>query len=414
MTEEWRPYVAPRRDLPDAVRDRIRTHALGEVKAPGGRRRTPLAVAAGVALLVAAGSLAVDSLAGVQAPANGLPGPEIDMTRAQAELDRCWAAVVDAGKAMRFPHRATWRPVIGWQVEGRWIVAARSDETPIICETTTTSVTVSDPKGLAPAASGTGTAALLFTPAGSIAGVADPAWSTLHVSSDSPGGPATAAIVKDGLWVGMNPLPRGQLRVSANFPGQGTSGPDFRDLPAPATPAVSVVDRPLPAGERASHEGRFLGECLSSVETPVSDPDAWQPGAMASVGADQTVMARLGELVAYCTGDFHPSGGERRFFFTFIRDEVMLARPVQFVTVIKAEPGEGAWAVGAVQPEVAAMTMTAKPGDAPVSVPIVRSTFAVPIPEELVPDLQSVPLGINVVLTDRDGKQIRSGQLFPG
>ncbi|SDJ09902.1 hypothetical protein SAMN05192558_11022 [Actinokineospora alba] len=415
MTEEWRPYVAPPRDLPDDVRDRIRTRALGE--AAGGRRRTPLAVAAVVALLVAGGSAAVDWLAGVEPPANGLPGPEVDMTRAQTELDRCWAAVVDAGKAARFPHRATWRPVIGWQVEGRWILAARSGETPIFCETTTTSVTVADPKALAPAASGTGTAALLFTPAGSVAGVADPTWSTLFVDAESGGptvGHGTQAMVKDGMWVGMNPLSQGPMKVSATAPIGDGGPPEVRNLPTPAAPAVSVVDRPLPAGERASSQGAFLGECLTKSETPVVDPDAWQPGAMTSGGAKRTVVARLGDLVASCTRDYDAGTGSRRFSFSVIHEEVMLARPIQFVTLVEPEAGESAWAIGAVEPEVSGMKLTMKPGAEPISVPIIGSTFALPIPQELMPQAYAVPTGVQVVVTDRNGKEIHSGQLFPG
>jgi hypothetical protein len=115
--------LPPRRTLPPAVRDRIRTTVNAET--PRSRYRAPLSVAAAVVALVA-GAVIIgqstvgppdDYRAGTTPPTATVPGtdPLLTVTQPNAQsredLDHCWAAVEASPRVGEYAPRSAWRPV---------------------------------------------------------------------------------------------------------------------------------------------------------------------------------------------------------------------------------------------------------------------------------------------------------------
>jgi hypothetical protein len=107
-------------ELPDDVRDRIRTAVHADADSPAARTvrwRAPLAVAAGVAALVAATVVVVlpvdDLQTGSQPPV--LRSGDLTLTqpdtRTDADLDRCAEVVAASPQAHKYTPRETWVPV---------------------------------------------------------------------------------------------------------------------------------------------------------------------------------------------------------------------------------------------------------------------------------------------------------------
>jgi hypothetical protein len=182
--------LPPRRPLPPEVRSRIRTRALAR---PQPRRRTrftrgraPFTVAAGVAILAAGAVIIGQSVTGggpnhagqrtTPPTATTSAGRPLDLGRANAELDRCWAAIQAEGKADKYPARPRWRAVAQGIYPWVTVTAAFADGKPFFCQTTETTVRVSEPTSSPAYARGSKTAALLISPEGVIAGVRDESW----------------------------------------------------------------------------------------------------------------------------------------------------------------------------------------------------------------------------------------------
>jgi hypothetical protein len=171
--------LPPRRTLPPEVRDRIRTRIDVETP-PATRRRAPLAVAAGVALLIA-GIVAVQSTTGPpDAPRSG--SQELSVvtpdSRTSEDLDRCADVATASPRAEEFAPRAEWLPVFTATLGDTRIVAFRTNGAePMFCELTADTITVSDPDAVPMAiAEGRGGTTLIYalylSPAGLVAGVA--------------------------------------------------------------------------------------------------------------------------------------------------------------------------------------------------------------------------------------------------
>jgi len=251
--------LPPRRPLPRGVHDRMRATLLDEMRLPARRRahrfRPQFAVAASVAVLAVGVTMLGQSLVGsnghtpasgpTEKPAiDGTP-PPLDWSAAQATMDRCWAAIQNAGKAASVPARSTWQPVFAVPKDGLTVTAIRAGTKPLICGTTRTTVTVSDPNAILTYAAGTKTAALLVSADGFVGGVMDPSWTamqyiTISKFGSSVGGPA---FVKDGMFIDVG----GYALVRRNLVRQIVPG--LPTLPAIPDVLTSPGGVSSPAGQ---------------------------------------------------------------------------------------------------------------------------------------------------------------------
>src|SRR5439155_17705757 len=114
--------------------------------------RAPLAVAAGVAVLAAGAVIVGQSVNGGagrpgdrQVPPTGTSSASrpFDPRKANADLDRCWAAIQAEGKAGDYPDRSRWRAVSTGHYVWVSITAAFADGKPLFCQTSVTTTRVS-------------------------------------------------------------------------------------------------------------------------------------------------------------------------------------------------------------------------------------------------------------------------------
>jgi len=291
--------LPPRRELPDGIRRELRLGLLAEMDKPRRAFKVPAAVAAGVVLLVS-GVVFVNQPAqrghGVSGQLSAESPLPLDVAKANLRLDRCWAAVVGQGLIARYPDRSRWVPSFEVERDTLDVVAARAEGKPLFCETTRTTVTVSDPN-LPPLYSpGVQVGTVLVSQEGVIAGVANVPWKRLRLtggddySSDSR--------VSDNMFVAVTgiralPTPRVSGDGSAEFP-LPTNGPD----------PLAVVDRPtVPAPDRGSAPGGFLGECLQAVPEAVLDPDSYSARAYRFGASGRAVVGRSADHLVMCTAD---------------------------------------------------------------------------------------------------------------
>jgi hypothetical protein len=375
------------------------------------RARPPLAVAAAVAVLAAGAAIVTQSVSGddgklspvsPNTSTSAVPpppkAPPLDLVAARTNLDRCWAAVQQAGKAASVPDRGTWTPVFAVPSEGRTLTAVHAGTRPLFCETTATTVTVSDPNATPVYAKGSTTGALIMSSDGATGGVADPAWLSLDFvdvgrSGASGGGPA---IVQDGFFVWFNgfakgpgarstvrqtvpghpetplPVPVGGVSTQPK-PGEPEPGRTHAELDLPAAPAplVAVTDRPGPPKDRTSERGKFLGECIAKSDNVVVDPTLWAPVVMRTVAPDQFVLARDGDRFATCQStEEHRNPNDltetttNYHFYPQYEGPRPAQDPFEFVRWPPVEHGTNLLVVlGAVRPTVATMRITDPAGN---------------------------------------------------
>lgn len=278
-----------RRALPDDVRDRLRTSVHEGIAKP--HRKTHVWYAAAAAVLVlAAGAVVVTRQ--VRPPADTAPavtgggGLTLDAELATASLDRCWAAVRAAGKTDRVPPRAEWVPLFTAEQEGDAVVAATAAGKPLFCETTGTTVTLSDPGATPAYAPGTRTGLLLRSATGLAAGVVDPALPRADFIVKTGGGSVSSWRLR------FSPVSRQFVAFTGALPAKSEVAVGDRRanaLPDAPAPLLAVTDRPEPA-DRTSAAGRALGECLTDADVVIPDAAAYRPGPLLKEGGYQVVM----------------------------------------------------------------------------------------------------------------------------
>ncbi|GLZ43148.1 hypothetical protein [Actinokineospora sp. NBRC 105648] len=377
MTEDWTPPLPPRRELPDAVRARLRARVLGpDHRAPSWLGSgTPLAVAAAVALLVACAAVLMPIGRTVQ------PGAGVSLRQEESPLDRCWAAVVAAGRTADYPPRASWRIGARFGEVAPIVVAIRTSGRPVLCETTLTAVTVSDPTAPDPGGDGA-PLALLATSAGSLGGVVGSRWAAMTVRTADQA-PVRPFAVVDGVWLVPTPVARARELPSAQLIGPrreaSTTPPVTQDEPVSVLgPGVAVVDRPAATGQRTSPEGRFLGTCIAQSTRPVPDPLSWTAGAMTPSTGDTLVLARSGTALAECAA--RERDGRSTYEFRVVSPSVVHDRPVRYLRTYRCR--EGTWVVGVVRGVYATMTVGPPGGGTATEVPLSGGTFALRISDE--------------------------------
>ncbi|HEY3471956.1 MAG TPA: hypothetical protein VGL47_42955 [Amycolatopsis sp.] len=357
--------LPPRRDLPDDVRDRLRA----EVRRGLAKRGTSRVwYAAAAAVVLAAGALVASQVLRPQpvAAPPPLPGPvpgdhlTLDPKVATSSLDRCWAAVRAAGKTDRVPPREDWVPLFTDVLWTDSVVAATADGKPLFCETTETTVTLSDPGATPAYVPGTRTGLLLHTATGVVGGVLDPAAKGAHLDSRTEDGDTMSQTIRPssvtGQFVGMTRSDPARTTLTVGKP----MGPDQKTLPAAPPPLVAVADRPVTA-DRTSPAGRALGDCLAAARTEViPDAAAYSPGPLLEAGVFRVVMGRFGGQVVVCETqpDYQrPGRTKSRAFPDFTGPKTEAARTLTVDTL--GHPESGAPPGTARHPYVAALPRTA-------------------------------------------------------
>jgi hypothetical protein len=232
-----------------------------------------------------------------------VPKNSASPVRQEFTLERCAAAVDLAGKSAQFPNVATWRPVFASNDtpdDERTVLGIATDSQPFFCAVTETSVTISDPNAPRNYAAGSKTALLLLTKDGVAAGVVDPSWPAAVIYSETGSSRQTPV---DGLFVHEIGVYRPPVMVKRAEPDrlQAPSSSDFTggvELPQPAPPAVSVVDRPAGPVDRTSDLGKKLGSCLAGQAVP--DPDTYNPGASIGSRSGELIIARSRTRIGAC------------------------------------------------------------------------------------------------------------------
>ncbi len=123
------------RPLPPHVRDRMLSSVRREINEPPTRSmRTPLSIAAAVAVLAGGAFLAT-----------GGEGERLVSAAGDRELDRCWAAVEYAKETAKYPDRNMWQVVDHRPLHLTHVTVIRADEQMFFCETSIRSVALSAP-----------------------------------------------------------------------------------------------------------------------------------------------------------------------------------------------------------------------------------------------------------------------------
>lgn len=410
--------LPPRQSLPPEIRDRMRATLLDGMRAPERtrtHRRTPLAVAAAVAVLALGVTVLDQSPAGPNTTssgpatklADGTP-PPLDWAMAQANLDRCWAA---ASRTAVVPARSTWQPVFAVPTDGLTVTAVRAGGKPLICVTTRTTVTVSNPDATLTYAAGTRTAARLTSADGVVGGVMDPSWSAMEYVAvgrygASNGGPG---FFQDGMFVDFGGFaPDGRYTVRQTRPG-----PTHPELNLPTAPPAlaAVVDRPDPPADRTSAAGRFLGECIANADDAVLDPASWRPLVLEGTTPNRFVLARSGDQLATCSsGSLYRTPNDNTIDYRFLRASRPLTpnKPIQYSYGTSYPTGDQQTVIflGLLRPDVASVEIIA-PNGTPRSVAVVHGTFSTEFAGASWPEMP----GFTIVLRDRSGGQLYRGPI---
>jgi hypothetical protein len=323
-------------------------------------------------------------------------GASLDRAAAAVALDRCWAAVRQQGLADRFPDRSLWTPSFTAGDSQVGVVAARADGKPLFCQTTPTTATVTDPN----VAPGSGTAAVLFSREGVVAGVTDVDWSRIALKGIGPHGSALLkAESGDHLFVGRAGVNLTGTRVSINeIDSEDPTA--VRELAPPAPPAVLVRDRPDgPAPDRASDAGIALGDCLARSSLPVPDPDSYQPGALVTYPGGRVVLGRSTDSLVTCRSDEEKTEAVRTLLVNSGAAAVM--------NVLTVVAGDRVIFGGELRPEVSTLEISLG-GGPPQPVTVADRTFAFLVPSFDPSGVQARPdpLVVHAVARDANGGRL--------
>jgi hypothetical protein len=319
----------------------------------------------------------------------------VGSSKVTAEVDRCWEAAQRLAKEARFPDRSEWRPVLSIAAGGlSSVTAIQTNSRPLFCETTNSSVTLSNPSADPVYAPGTKTAAMLATVNGTVAGVADPSWPDMRVSVTSKfrGEDVTGtALRQDGLFIfqSFTSAVDGNVRASAE-----TGAPELV-LPKPAQP-FGTVDPGYPPGDRSSTQGAQLGRCVEEAKSLGPDADTWNPGAVVEANGQRLIMAANPGGVSACL-----QRGQQAELMPYISRTTLVTAP-QLLSVV-ASVGGRALLAGLIPPGVARMQLTFA-DHTTMTADVAESTFAVLMP----PDV-SAPKNFTCTLLGTSGQILYTG-----
>ncbi|WP_410639461.1 hypothetical protein [Amycolatopsis sp. lyj-346] len=298
-----------RRMLPDDVRARLRAEVRQGLVKPRRTKHVWYAAAAAVVVLAAGAVVATQVIrqpvagpAPAPPPSQDVPNQlTLDVPVATSSLDRCWAAVRAAGKEYRVPPRQEWIPLFTEVRQADAVVAATAAGKPMFCETTETTVTLSDPAATPAYAPGTRTGLLLHSTTGMVGGILAPDGYGLFLDSRTESGENQSQAIY------FSPVTRQFVQVTGSDPARTTltigrpMEPGAKTLPAAPPPLLAVVDRPVTA-DRTSPAGLALGDCLAAAEMEaVPDAAAYAPGPLLKTDDYRVVLGRHGDRFVVCT-----------------------------------------------------------------------------------------------------------------
>ncbi|MBE8521590.1 hypothetical protein ILP97_29575 [Amycolatopsis sp. H6(2020)] len=333
-----------RQELPDDVRARLRAELRQGIAKPRRTKHVWYAAAAAVVVL-AAGAVVATRV--IRQPADVAPAPPaggaltLDARVATTALDRCWAAVQAAGKTGRVPPREDWVPLFTEVLQADAVVAATAAGKPLFCETTETTVTVSDPGATPAYAPGTHTGLLLHSPTGVVAGVVDPGTAPALLGSRTEGGDTMAQSIRTSPVSGQFVVLTRTALWTTTLTVENPSVPSTAVLPQPPPWLVMAVDRPVTA-ERTSPAGRALDECLNTSEQVIPDAAAYAPGPLLEAEGYQVVTGRRDDLVVVCATqpDYQHAGKRKsRAYADFSGPRTPPVRAVRVETLGAVEAG---------------------------------------------------------------------------
>ncbi|GAB3879748.1 hypothetical protein GCM10029964_032690 [Kibdelosporangium lantanae] len=405
----------PRRELPPEVRDRLRRQLWRELDRPArfrvSRVRAPLAAAAGVAVLAAGAVIIAQSVPTAHEAAPALPQPTpvsrttptTDLARANTELDRCVNAVKSSPQHDAYPDRQDWSVSFTTEVSGVDVTAARADGKPVFCESTLTSVSVSNPDVDPAYAPGVSTGVLFASPNGTVAGVLDPTWDTFEITPADGSDSMLAAPEKgDGMFVLYttaaltSQTALGVQQLPADMPFDQPERPADDDLVFPVriitsapAPLVTVVDRPAPA-DRTSTRAKELAGCMTATTDPQPDRDSWQAGAATMVKGSELIMAVNSRGVATC--QWQPDPATRQAadpsdqMFQPYMQFTRTPEPVDAAQMPVVTGGDGGLVIlGTVRADATKMTLVLD-GNTELDTDVKAGTFVANVPDSLVDD----------------------------
>ena len=413
--------LPPRRAMPDDVRDRLRAEVRAGVGKPR-RTRQVWYVAAAAVVVLAAGAVVATQVIRQQPVAGPPPAPDpgnrltLDAKVATTALDRCWAAVRAAGKTDRVPPREEWVPLFTEVFGADTAVAATAAGKPMFCETTDTTVTLSDPGATPAYVPGTRTGLLLQSATGMVGGVLDPAASGAFLDSRTASGDTmTQAISVSPVthqFIGETRSDPARTTLTVGKPMAG----DSKTLPAAPPALLSVVDRPVTA-DRTSPAGRALGECLAAAEMEViPDAAAYAPGPVLEADGYRVVLGRHDERVVVCATQpdrKRPGTTKSNSYFDFTGPQPSPARTLIVDTLggteSEAEQGKARRPYTAALPTTAAEATIDFGIGTSVQVGVVDGMVATWVPRNIHLD----PLAkVHVQARDAQGKVVYDGSLM--
>lgn len=365
MNDELR--LPPRRELPPEIKARMRatvTSGLAQ-RRPRGR----ILAAAAAVIVFAVGAVVITQLHRPHHDTQTAVAPSPDV------FARCWAGVVRSGKT-GVPDVSTWAEVAIAHDGDDTVVAFTAAGKPMFCETTATTVTLSDPNATPRYAAGTHTALLLTTGTGLVAGIADPDWPGVEL--EMPDGLGIAAVDTAGpsrQFTAFTQTDPATTRFwTRRYVQRQNLPPQRAELPPAPAPLFSMVDRPA---DNSTPAGHVLTACLDNVPQPPADRDAYTAGALLADGQNQVVLARAPGHTIVCVAQPIPGNPSTLSYHlyrdNFIGDSIPVRRfsvpalgsKVPFIGIV---PSSGT-------------SMTADFGPAGLSnVPIVNGTFATWLP----------------------------------
>ncbi|RSN27968.1 hypothetical protein DMC61_23845 [Amycolatopsis sp. WAC 04169] len=406
-----------RRELPPEVLDNLRM-TLREGMGKPARRRWRIVAAAAAVVLVLAGALVATVVIREpdgQGPVVANPDFSLDWPKAVTAMDRCWAVVESKAS---FPARNEWIPRFTAVSPSVTVVAVVARGKPFFCETTLMTATVSDPDAAPPYLPGTGTAALLMTPAGTVAGIADPAWPQLEITGQNEASMSLREIPifrPGNLFVHLAPMKPSRTTYAVGpTPGKQSRPPRYQApyplRPAPE-PAATKLDKPVfPVPDRATPAGEFFNVCVERASEVLADRDAYEMGAFLEGEDVGVVVVRLGGLVTLCQGGLGYGGGKTEYY-QIMYDQPKPSGPVYALrteTVGRVAGKIQNAYLGVVPAAAAAVKLdfgTGKTIDATVG----AGTFAAWVPDGVSQDYANAKVGVTVL--DAAGTILHQGTL---
>jgi hypothetical protein len=430
----------PRREMPPEVRDRLRRRLWRELDVPGKARfdRARMSVAAGIGVIVITACAVIFAQTVPAATQEAMhptaQHPAVDrlVTADQetAELDRCFQAASSSGHLVA--DRPQWTVAFTKETAGVSVTAARADGKPLFCESTLTSVTISDPAAQPAYAMGSATGALFATTNGTIAGVVDPAWQRFEMrATNGISFVISEPETSDGLFVMYTSIaasPDLQLHAQ-QLPADSSVRPDdddpqfpVRAMPPVADPMASVVDRPAPLPPAPSSlRGQALEQCMHRTSDPVPDIESWQPGASAVLSGNELIMAANARGVATCQWQPYKmpqaDGPSNDHLF---RPYLPIEREPQFVDarqiMVQTGGSPGFVIAGTVRPDATRMTVTLD-GKVELDTDVRAGTFLSVVPDSLVDRSGGIAkqrlADMTTVIYDAKGNTLYNGLLNP-